>query len=346
MEEVSHERSVAMRSREVQLSRRPEGVPTADDFEIVETEVGEPGAGEVVVRNLYMSVDPYMRGRMRDRKSYAKPYGVNETMTGGAIGRVVASRDPDLEEGAYVLSNLGWREAFRASGDALSPLGELVAPPSAYLGVIGMPGMTAYVGLFQVADLKDGETVFVSGAAGAVGSVAGQIAKIRNCRVVGSAGSAEKVRWLTEELGFDHAFNYKEGNLRSHIRDGAPEGIDVYFDNVGGDQLETAISEMRLFGRIAMCGAISQYNATGPEPGPSNLSRFIGMGLTLRGFLVSHFPHVREQFLRDMGGWLASGRIEYRETVVDGIERAPEAFMGLFEGANIGKMVVRLDDGD
>jgi NADPH-dependent curcumin reductase CurA len=335
-----------MRSREVHLKRRPEGLPSTEDFEIVETDVGEPGPGEVVVENLYMSVDPYMRGRMRDRKSYAKPYGLGETMTGGAIGRVVASRDPGLEEGAHVLSNLGWREAFRAPADAVSPVGDLAAPPSAYLGVIGMPGMTAYVGLLGAAGLEDGETVLVSGAAGAVGSAAGQIAKIKSCRVVGTAGSDEKVRWLTEELGFDHAFNYKEGDLRTHIREGAPEGLDVYFDNVGGDLLEAAISEMREFGRIAMCGAISLYNATNARPGPSNLARSIGMGLTLRGFLVRHFAHMRDEFLRDMSGWLASGRIKYRETVVNGIENAAEAFIGLFQGANVGKMVVRLHDGD
>ena len=320
-------------------------MPSPDDFQIVETEVGEPAEGEVLVRNLYMSVDPYMRGRMRDRKSYVAPYGLGETMTGGAVGRVVASRAAGLSEGDHVLSNFGWREAFRAPAERVQPLGDLAAPPSAYLGIMGMPGMTAYTGLLAAAALKDGETVFVSGAAGAVGSVAGQIAKVKGCRVVGSAGSAEKVRWLVDELGFDHAFDYHDADLRAELRKGAPEGLDVYFDNVGGDHLQAAISCMREFGRIALCGAISMYNDTEPAPGPSNLARAIGLRLNIRGFLVRHYDHMRDDFLRDMGGWLADGSITYRETVYEGIESAPEAFIGLFTGANIGKMVVRLEDG-
>ena len=318
-------------------------MPATEDFEVVETEVGDPQEGEVLVRNLFVSVDPYMRGRMRDRKSYVAPYGLGEPMTGGAVGRVVASNAPGLSEGEHVLSNYGWREAFRAPAARVTPLGELAAPPSAYLGVMGMPGMTAYTGLLAAASLADGETVFVSGAAGAVGSTAGQIAKAKGCRVVGSAGSDEKVRWLTEDLGFDYAFDYHEADLRQHLRVGAPEGLDVYFDNVGGAHLQAAISHMRELGRIALCGAISMYNDTEPAPGPTNLPRAIGLGLTLRGFLVRHYAHMREDFLRDMSAWLADGSVTYRETVLDGIESAPEAFIGLFTGANIGKMVVRID---
>jgi NADPH-dependent curcumin reductase CurA len=334
-----------MKSREVQLRNRPPGMPSTDDFQIVEKDVGEPAEGEVLVRNLYLSVDPYMRGRMRDRKSYVAPYGLGETMTGGAVGRVVASRAEGVSEGEHVLSNFGWREAFRAPADRVQPLGELAASPSAYLGILGMPGMTAYTGLLAAASLKDGDTVFVSGAAGAVGSVAGQIAKVKGCRVLGSAGSADKVRWLTEELGFDHAFDYHGADLRAELRKGAPEGLDVYFDNVGGDHLQAAISCMREFGRIALCGAISMYNDTEPAPGPTNLARAIGLGLNIRGFLVRHYSHMRGDFLRDMTGWLADGSITYRETVYGGIESAPEAFVGLFTGANIGKMVVRVEDG-
>ena len=333
-----------MKNREVQLKRRPPGMPSPDDFEIVEADVEEPGPGEVVVRNLYMSVDPYMRGRMRDRKSYVPPFEIGETLDGGAIGRVVASEYDGLGPGDHVLSSFGWREAFRCEGDSVKRLGELVASPSAYLGVLGMPGMTAYAGLLGAASLADGETVFVSGAAGAVGSVAVQIAKIKGCRVIGCAGSAEKVSYLTEELGCDHAFDYHDGDLRGQLREGAPDGLDVYFDNVGGELLQAAIGHMREFGRIALCGAISMYNATEPSPGPSNLPRAIGLGLNIRGFLVRHFSHMRDDFMRDMGEWLADGRMTYRETVMEGIESAPDAFVGLFTGANIGKMVVRIED--
>lgn len=335
-----------MKSREVHLKRRPEGLPTPDDFEIVETEVGDPGDGEVAVENLYMSVDPYMRGRMRDRESYAEPFAVGEVMTGGAVGRVVASKDPDLDEGDLVLSNFGWRERFRTDSDSVSAMGEPLASPSAYLGIMGMPGLTAYVGLFRAAKLEDGETVFVSGAAGAVGSAAGQIARVKGCRVLGSAGSEEKVRYLTEDLGFDYAFNYKDGDLRQKLDEGAPEGLDVYFDNVGGDHLEAAISRMKEFGRIALCGAISVYNDEEPQPGPSNLFRAIGQDLNLRGFIVSRHFDLRAEFLQNMSEWLRSGEIRYDETVYEGIERAPEAFIGLFEGANLGKMVVRLAESD
>ena len=334
-----------MKSREVQLKRRPPGMPSPDDFEVVEVEVGDPEEGEVLVRNLYLSVDPYMRGRMRDRKSYVAPYGLGETMTGGAVGRVVASKAPGIVPGDHVLSNHGWREAFHAPADRVQLLGELAAPASAYLGIMGMPGMTAYTGLLAAASLADGETVFVSGAAGAVGSVAGQIAKVKGCRVVGSAGSADKVRWLTDDLGFDYAFDYHDADLRAELQTGAPEGLDVYFDNVGGDHLQAAISCMREFGRIALCGAISMYNDTEPAPGPTNLARAIGMGLNIRGFLVRHYSHMRDDFLRDMSGWLAGGHIVQRETVYEGIESAPEAFIGLFTGANMGKMVVQVGDG-
>ncbi len=333
-----------MQSQEVRLKRRPVGMPSADDFEVVTVDVPEPAEGEIQVRNLCMSVDPYMRGRMVDRKSYVPPFQVGEALTGGAIGRIVKSAHPEYPEGEIVESHLGWREAFTAPAGQTRRIGELAAPPSAYLGVLGMPGMTAYVGLFGAASLKDKETVFVSGAAGAVGSIAGQIARIQGCRVIGSAGSADKVAWLTGELGFDHAFDYHEGRLLDHLREGAPDGLDVYFDNVGGDHLEAALFHMRPFGRIALCGAISQYNATEPVPGPSNLVMAIGLGLTLRGFIVSHFDYMADDFRRDMTRWVNDGEISYRETVYDGIDKAPDAFIGLFTGANVGKMIVRLGD--
>ena len=331
-----------MKSREVVLANRPVGLPKVEDFEIREVDLPDPSAGEVLVRNVCMSVDPYMRGRMIDRKSYTPPFGVGDTLTGGAIGRVERSSHADLKEGEYVESHLGWREAFVAKEAGVRRLGNLEAPASAYLGILGMPGMTAYAGLLEVAELAHGESVFVSGAAGAVGSAVGQIAKIKGCTVVGSAGSAEKVRHLTEDLGFDHAFDYHDGHLERQIFEGAAQGIDVYFDNVGGDHLQAALNCMRPNGRLALCGAIAQYNATAPVPGPNNLAIAIGMGLTLRGFIVSNFNHLRPDFMRDMTAWVASGEVKYRETTFDGIEKAPEAFIGLFTGANTGKMVVKL----
>jgi len=333
-----------MKSREVQLVGRPPGMPSVDDFQVAETEVREPGPGEVLVRNVFMSVDPYMRGRMRDRKSYVPPYALGEVLTGGAVGQVVESHAPDFLEGDWVLSNFGWREAFSCAADEVTPLGKLVGSPSAYLGVLGMPGMTAYTGLLGAADMKDGETVFITGAAGAVGTIAGQIAKIKECRVVGTAGSADKVRMLTEELGFDYAFDYHDGGLREHLKKGAPQGVDVFFDNVGGELLQAGISAMREFGRIALCGAISMYNDTEPASGPTNLPRMIGLGVNMRGFLVRHYRHMREEFMRDVGQWLSDGRLTYKETVFEGIESAPEAFIGLFTGANVGKMVVKLGE--
>ena len=331
-----------MKTRQVVLQRRPVGMPQADDFAVQEAELPAPGEGEVYVENICMSVDPYMRGRMVDRKSYTPPFQVGEALTGGAIGRVAQSNAPELAVGDHVESHYGWREGFVAKANRLRRLGELHAPASAYLGVLGMPGMTAYVGLLDVGALQAGETVFVSGAAGAVGSAVGQIAKIKGAKAVGSAGSAEKVRHLTEDLGFDHAFDYHDGHLERHIRTGAPDGVDVYFDNVGGDHLQAALNCMRPGGRIPLCGAIAQYNATAPVPGPNNLAIAIGMGLTLKGFIVSNFEHLRADFLRDMTAWVESGQMQYRETVLEGIERAGEAFIGLFTGANTGKMVVAL----
>jgi len=332
-----------MQSTDVRLKQRPTGMPTHDDFELETVDVPDPTDGEVQVQNLCMSVDPYMRGRMVDRKSYVPPFQIGETLTGGAIGRVTASAHPEFSAGDIVESHFGWREAFTAPAGQLTRLGELAAPPSAYLGVLGMPGMTAYVGLFGAAGLKDGESVFVSGAAGAVGSIAGQIARQHGCRVVGSAGGPDKTAWL-EEIGFDHAIDYRQGNLLKQLRQGAPDGLDVYFDNVGGDHLEAALFHMRPFGRIALCGAISQYNATEAVPGPANLVMAIGLGLTLRGFIVSHFDHMADDFRRDMSKWLEAGDITYQETVYDGIDRAPDAFIGLFTGANTGKMIVHLAD--
>ncbi len=329
-----------MQSKAVVLAARPVGMPKDSDFSIITEDLADPAEGEIQVQNVCMSVDPYMRGRMVDRKSYVPPFQIGEVLTGGAIGKVTQSNHPDYAVGDYVSSHYGWREGFTAKPDGIDKLGAIVADPSAYLGAIGMPGMTAYVGLLEVGALKEGETVFVSGAAGAVGSIVGQIAKLKGCRVLGSAGSDDKVQLLTEELGFDYAFNYKNGDLLAHLREGAPEGLDVYFDNVGGDHLQAAIMHMRPFGRIPLCGAISIYNDTEPSPGPNNLAMAIGLGLTLRGFIVSHFDHLAADFRRDMENWVTSGQIHYKETVYEGVAAAPKAFIGLFTGANTGKMII------
>ncbi len=334
---------MAFTSTEIHLKRRPSGMPVPGDFAFVDNDLADPGEGQVLVRNLYISVDPYMRGRMNEGKGYAAGYTLNEVMYGGAIGRVVASRNPDFSEGDLVSSNNGWREGFLSNGKDMGKLPETSLPASAHLGPLGGTGRTAYEGLLGAAHMADGETVFVSGAAGAVGSIAGQIARLKGARVLGSAGSEEKVQFC-KDIGFDYAFNYRDGNLLQHLTEGAPDGLDVYFDNVGGDHLEAALAHMKRLGRIALCGAISQYNATAPVPGPRNLAVSIGMGLNLRGFIVGMFPELRESFMTDMVGWLESGEISWKETVFDGIRRTPDAFIGLFTGDNIGKMVVKLAD--
>ena len=335
--------SSTVKSKEIRLTQRPVGMPKQSDFEVVEVDLPEPGDGEIAVENVSLTVDPYMRGRMVDRKSYVAGFDLAETLTGGAIGKVVASNNSEFPVGSHVDSHFGWREAWVGGTRGVRNLGNLQAPASAYLGILGMPGLTAYAGLLDVGELKAGEdTVFVSGAAGAVGSAVGQIARIKGCRVVGSAGTAEKVKHLVDDLGFDHAFDYHDGHLERQIFAGAPEGVDVYFDNVGGDHLQAALNCMRPNGRIPLCGAISIYNATAPQPGPNNLAVAIGNQLMLKGFIVSNYYHLQEDFIKDMSSWIASGELKYRETVFEGIESMPEAFMGLFTGVNTGKMIVNL----
>ena len=335
----------AFTGREVRLAARPQGWPTTDDFAIAEVTVGAPADGQVVVRNLFMSVDPYMRGRMNDVKSYVPPFRLGEPLEGAAIGEVVASASDRVPVGATVLHGLGWRDHALVDAARVRVVDPAAAPTlSAYLGVLGMTGLTAYVGLLDIARFTEGDTVFVSGAAGAVGSIAGQIARLRGAkRVVGSAGSAEKVAHLVGDLGFDAAFNYRDAPVRQQLRAAAPDGIDVYFDNVGGDHLEAAISALRQYGRVALCGAIAQYNETEPAGAPRNLALAIGKELNLRGFIVGNHGDRMPAFAAEMAGWLRDGRIHWQETVVEGgVERAPEAFLGLLRGENTGKMVVRL----
>ena len=329
-------------SREIRLKSRPAGMPTADNFELASVELAAPGAGEVQVRNLFMSVDPYMRGRMNDVKSYTPPFQIGEALQGGAVGEVIASNDGSLKVGDLVQSMFGWREAFNAPAGALQKLETHGLPPQAFLGVAGMPGMTAWVGLLKIAALKDGDIVFVSGAAGAVGSIVCQIAKLKGHTVIGSAGGAKKAAFL-KEIGCDAVIDYKaEKDLTAALHRAAPKGIDVYFENVGGEHMDAALAVARPFARFALCGMISQYNATGEAYGVKNLIAAVGKSIRLEGFIVSnHFEHLPE-FLKEMSGWIASGKLTWRETVDEGIESAPGAFLKLFKGENLGKMLVKL----
>lgn len=328
--------------REIRLKSRPSGLPTHDNFEMASVELPAPAEGEVQVKNLWMTVDPYMRGRMNDVKSYAPPFQLGRVMDGGAIGQVTVSNDPKFAAGDLVQSGFGWREGFNAPAANLQKLDPRGLPPQAFLGAAGMPGLTAYAGLLKIAALKDGDIVFVSGAAGAVGAMVCQIAKAKGHTVIGSAGGADKVEWL-KSIGVDKVIDYKATpDLNTALAQAAPDGIDVYFDNVGGAHLEAALNSARLFARFAICGMISIYNATRPEPGPSNLAQLIGKNIRMEGFIVSHHFGMMPAFIADLSKWVAEGKVTWKETVFDGIEQAPDAFIGLFSGENLGKMLVKL----
>jgi len=328
-------------SREIRLVSRPTGIPTAANFTLAQVELAPLQDHQVLVRNLYMSVDPYMRGRMNEGTSYVPPFDLGKPLDGGAVGEVIESRAREFKPGDAVTSNLGWRECFIASPKELRPVSREIQPLSVYLGALGMTGMTAWVGL-NLVEVKAGDVIFISGAAGAVGSVAGQLAKLRGCRVIGSAGSMEKVMFLREECGFDIAFDYKIGPVLEQLNVEAPDGIDVYFDNVGGETLEAALSALRVHGRIIACGGISNYNAEKPQPGPSNLFNMITKRLTMKGLLVRDWLDRQGEFEREVGGYFKTGKLKSKETVVKGIDQAVDAFLGLFEGRNVGKMVVEL----
>ena len=331
------------KNHEIRLKSRSDGMPTPANFELVETPVPTAGAGQVLVRNSYMSVDPYMRGRMVDRVSYSPPFQIGETLTGGAVGQVVASNNPGFKAGDFVSNFSGWREWFVSSGGDLQKVDPSIVPIQTYLGTFGMPGLTAYAGLLRVGELKEGERVFVSAASGAVGAVVCQIAKNKGCYVVGSAGSDAKCDWLVKEARVDKAINYKTcGDLDSAVRAAFPQGIDVYFENVGGAHLVAALSNMRPNGRIPVCGMIEQYNATSLPPGPGNIIAVIPLRLTIKGFIVSDYGDMMPDFMRDMGAWAKAGKLKWAETIVDGIGNAPKAFIGLFKGDNMGKMLVRV----
>ncbi|MGW4470289.1 NADP-dependent oxidoreductase [Nonomuraea sp. NPDC004354] len=329
--------------RQFVLASRPSGWPTTGNFALEEAPAQALEEGQIRVRNQFMSVDPYMRGRMNDVESYVPPFELGRPLDGGAVGEVVESRAPGFAPGDLVLHGLGWRDEAVLDGARARKVAPVEGlPNSAFLSVLGMTALTAYVGLLDVASFKEGEAVFVSGAAGAVGGIAGQIAKLKGAsRVIGSAGSAEKVAYL-RDIGFDAAFDYRQAPVAEQLRAAAPDGIDVYFDNVGADHLEAAIGSLRTFGRVAMCGAIAAYNTTEPPAAPRNLALAIGKRLTLRGFIVSDHMNRMSDMVTEIGGWLREGRISYQETVVDGLENAPEAFLGMLRGENTGKMIVRV----
>jgi NADPH-dependent curcumin reductase CurA len=334
-------------SKEWRLIRHPEGQPADDDVALVAVDVPEPGSGEVLIRNVAMSVDPYMRGRMAKGESYTKHYELDQPMTGRAIGQVVASHDPDLPESSWVLHDAGWREyAVIPTGNA-SVIDTALTDPTAYLGVLGSTGFTAWIGLFDVAGLRRGESVFVSSAAGAVGVTVGQLAKARGATVIGSAGSPAKVAALVDEFGFDAAFDYHDGPLRDSLpaalRQAGQDGVDVFFDNVGGEQLEAGLQVMNVFGRIVLCGAIAAYTTTTPACGPRNPLLMIWRRLRMEGFLLTDHEHKRPEFLAEMTRLVADGTVRSVETVTaGGIEQAWHAFLCLLDGSNVGKAIVSL----
>jgi NADPH-dependent curcumin reductase CurA len=328
-------------SREIRLASRPSGLPTAANFTLAQLELEPLQEQQVLVRNLFMSVDPYMRGRMNEGKSYVPPFELGKPLDGGAVGEVVESRAGRFRPGDAVTSRFGWREYFIAAPAELHPVSREFQPLSVYLGALGMTGMTAWVGL-NLVEVKAGDVIYISGAAGAVGSVAGQLAKLRGCRVIGSAGSAVKIRFLREECGFDVAFDYKASPVEEQLKREAPDGIDVYFDNVGGESLEAALSSLRVHGRIIACGGISGYNAEKPAPGPSNLFNVVTKRLTMKGLIVRDWLDRQADFEKEVSSYFRAGKLKHKETVVEGIDQAVSAFIGLFSGGNVGKMVVKL----
>ena len=330
-------------NKQICLASRPSGWVELDNFELKESAIPDPGEGEILVRNIYMSVDPYMRGRMNDAKSYVPPFAIGEVLQAGVVGEVISSNNPDFSEGDYVNGMLGWENFSLSNGQGLYKIANSDVPLSWYLGILGMPGMTAWVGLTEIAQIKQGESVFISAASGAVGSVAGQIAKIYGCHVAGCASSDEKVELLQSEFGYDSAFNYRTSkSLPKSIAEASGGGIDVNFENVGGEIFEAALWNMREFGRIALCGMIANYNDEEMQPGPRGMMTIIGRRLTIKGFIVTDHPKACDNFTGKAAGWIAEGKLKYRETIAEGVENAPSAFIDLLHGKNIGKQIVRL----
>ena len=330
----------AVQSREGRLRSRPDGKPTLENFSIESVSVPPPDPGEVQVRNLFLSVDPYMRGRMNDAPSYVPPFQIGTVLEGGAVGEVVASNHPGWQAGDTVFSMLGWREMFNAPAERLQKVDASRLAPEEYLGAAGMPGLTAYAGLLEVIKIKAGETLFVSAASGAVGLIVCQVARLKGATVIGTAGGAQKCAFL-REIGVDHVIDYKAtDDLRKALTQAAPRGLDAYFDNVGGTHLEAALDCAKPFARFAMCGMISGYN--GEEASPPNLAEIIRKRLLLQGFLVSDRLDLQARFVEEMAGWIHAGQVRTRQTVDYGIDQAPAALLKLFSGENFGKMLVKL----
>jgi len=328
-------------SHEVRLASRPAGLPSSANFILAKRELEPLPDQQVLVRNLFMSVDPYMRGRMNEGKSYIPAFELGQPLEGRAVGEVIESCAKEFKAGDVVFSNFGWREYFMASPKALRSVSREIQPLSVYLGALGMTGMTAWAGL-NLGEVKAGDVIYISGAAGAVGNVAGQLAKLRRCKVIGSAGSMEKVRFLRDECGFDIAFDYQTGPVSEQLNVEAPDGIDVYFDNIGGATLEAALSALKVHGRIIACGGISGYNEEQPRPGPANYFNVTTQRLTIKGMIVSDWLGRQGEFEKEVGGYFRAGKLKNHETVVEGIDQAVGAFLGLFAGKNIGKMIEKL----
>jgi len=332
-------------NKQVRLASRPSGWVTADNFTLTEEAIPEVGQGQLLVRNLFMSVDPYMRGRMNKAKSYVPSFQVGEVLQAGVVGEIIASRNKDYAEGDFVSGMLGWENYSLSDGTGLHKVPKGPAPLSYYLGILGMPGMTAYVGLHTIGKAQPGETVFVSAASGAVGSVVGQLAKLHGCTVTGCAGADDKVDLLKAEFGYDAAFNYRQSqSLPKSVSEVCPDGIDVDFENVGGEIFEAVLWNMREFGRVALCGMISNYNDEELQPGPRGMTVIIGRRLTIQGFIVTDHPEAGKEYVSKAIQWLAEGKLKYHETIAEGIENAPSAFIDLLQGKNIGKQIVRLAD--
>ncbi len=334
-----------MKTKSILLKSRPQGMPSQDNFEFQEATLPELEAGQVLLKALYISVDPYMRGRMSDAKSYVAPYELGEPIAGGVVAEVVESRNDRYSAGTVVLGNLPWQTYSIANGKGLQPLDPEVAPLSFHLGILGMPGMTAYCGLLYIGEPMEGETVVVSGAAGAVGTVVGQIAKLKGCRVVGIAGSDDKIAYLKNELGFDEAINYKTtDNMRKALQAACPDGVDIYFDNVGGEISDAVYTLLNKFARIAVCGQIAHYNATSIPTGPRVEPTLLKKSALMKGFIVSDYAARFPEAAREMVNWLKAGKLQYEEHVVEGFDNLPQAFFGLFSGENTGKLLVKVAD--
>jgi NADPH-dependent curcumin reductase CurA len=336
----------ASKNRRIVLASRPVGEPRPDNFRAIEGDIEQPGPGEILLKTLWLSLDPYMRGRMSDAESYAEPLAIGELMTGGTVSKVIASNNASFAAGDIVVGYTGWQEYARSDGSGLRKVDPALAPISTALGILGMPGMTAYTGLLKIGKPKPGETLVVAAASGAVGSVVGQIAKLKGCRVVGIAGGPDKVRYLTDELGFDAGIDHRAPDFAAKLRAAVPDGIDIYFENVGGHVWDAVFPLLNRFARIPVCGHIANYNDVGAPRGidhaPALIRAVLTKRLTLRGFIVLDFDAETDNFLRDVGGWLRDGKLKYREDVIEGLERAPEALIGLLKGRNFGKQVVKV----